>query len=434
MLRAVLLLLCLGQDDVRGLIEKLEDDSFEVRDRAQKDLVKLGEAAVPALRTFVDEARASKDRGELLLRAEAALREIELAAKSKAVCPDAPLFDFKALSKLGELGDAIEAKTKLPVEYGAPGRAQAITVAATSAPLMKILDDACRGQEALTWEWNDGKVLFKAEPHLARPSSYSGAFRVRLASLRLTRSTDFKVRSSVLACALEADHDPTVKPSRDRDLELIRATDDKGTLLEIRQGDDPEDGQQQQVFNRFRINRALRAGIVTQTAPSLWSLKGLPADARKVSLYGQVRFRFPLDRADVKIENPQGGESRELGDYTVRLDASNNKRWTLSFRKTKGSTSPQAFEEILRRLDAEAAVAIDEDGMEHRGTLAPAPDTMAANIVIVNGQVQETVDALGFLFQFPTLKAKAIKELRFRFADKLFEKLVPFALEDVELP
>ena len=418
-----------------GLIEKLEDDSFEVRDRAQKDLVKLGDAAVPALKKILDQARDSADRGELILRANAALREIELAAKSKSVCPDAPLFDFKLEVPLGDLADRLQDATKVPIDCGAPGRALPVKSVAERAPLMKVLDDLCRGREDLAWEWSDGRALFKVEPFAARPSAYAGAFRVRLASLRMTRSTDFKARTVSLIAGLEADHDPTVKPSKDRELEIVRATDDKGTMLEVRSGEELDEGQQQ-IFARGRFNRfVVRGGAPAPSAPAtFFTIRGLPPDARKITLSGQARYRFPLDRSDVKLENPQGGETRELGDYTARLDAAGNRRWMLSFRKTKGSTSPQSFDELQRRLEADSAVAIDEDGAEHKGTLNASPDTLAANIVIVNGQVQETVEGLGFLFQFPTLKNKGIKELRFRFADKLFEKVVPFTLENVELP
>ena len=61
-------------------------------------------------------------------------------------------------------------------------------------------------------------------------------------------------------------------------------------------------------------------------------------------------------------------------------------------------------------------------------------DAVAANIVIVNGVVQETVDQVTYQFQFPTLKGKAMKELRFRFADRMLEKTVPFAFDAIPLP
>jgi hypothetical protein len=165
-----------------------------------------------------------------------------------------------------------------------------------------------------------------------------------------------------------------------------------------------------------------------------FTLKGLHPDARKVTLHGRVQWRFPLDRSEIKLERPQGGETKELGEFTMSLQNSGGRRWTLAFKKTKGQTTSQTSEELNRRLDAESATAVDEDGMEHAGTLTPTGDTVAAQIVIVNGQVQESIDSLSYAFQFPTLKTKAVKELRFRFADKVLEKSVPFTLENVDLP
>jgi hypothetical protein len=441
MLRLALaaLLLAPVQDEaaLRSTIEKLEDDAFDVRDRAQKDLVRMGEAALPALRKAIAEARDSKDRGELLLRAEAAVREIELAAKSRSVCPEAPLFTFRVLGDLGDVGAHITKLTGLPVEYGTADRSRKLSFDVEGAPLMKVLDEVCRRNEGLTWEFkDDGKVLFKADGHVQKPSAYAGAFRTKLASMKLTRSTDFKGRTATLIATLEAEHDPTVKPSKDREIEITKATDDKGTELEAREGEDVEDGMQ--AFGRARFGRVWVRGQMGGAPPAVtgttFTLKGIHPEAKRITLQGRAKYRFPLDRTEIRIERPQGGETRELGEFTMRLESFGGKRWTLAFRKTKGQTSAQSIEELGRRLDAESALAIDEDGIEHKGTLAPSGDTVAANIVIVNGQVQETVESLTWAFQFPTLKSKAIKELRFRFADKVFEKVVPFTLENVDLP
>ena len=82
-MRSLFTLLALGlfaQDPALGdLLQRLEDDRAETREKAQKDLVALGEAAIPALRELIDSVKSS---GELKLRAAAVVREIELAAKA----------------------------------------------------------------------------------------------------------------------------------------------------------------------------------------------------------------------------------------------------------------------------------------------------------------------------------------------------------------
>ena len=80
------------------------------------------------------------------------------------------------------------------------------------------------------------------------------------------------------------------------------------------------------------------------------------------------------------------------------------------------------------------SLAIDDEGMEHKGTFQPGGDTMAARIVVVNGVVQQQVDGVSYLLQMPSLRGKTVKEIRFKFADRVLEKKVPFAFQDVPLP
>src|SRR6185436_19365839 len=82
-MRALLLLLLFvlqAQDQgLRELIQRLEDDRAESREKAQKEIVALGEAAIPALKAVVDSVQSP---GELKLRAAAVIREIELSVKA----------------------------------------------------------------------------------------------------------------------------------------------------------------------------------------------------------------------------------------------------------------------------------------------------------------------------------------------------------------
>ena len=436
---AVLLLLLVGQEDPRlaQLIRQLEDDAFDVRDQAQQALIEAGPAAVPVLRKAVEAARASGDRGELLLRAEEALRRIEQAAQTAAVCPEPRRITFTGANlPLRDVLAEISRQAGVRIDAGAVDGAEPVSVALTSAPIFEALDAVCRGHAARSWAHpEEGRFVMSKDPFVERPTSYAGAFRVRLGSLRLTRATDFKDRKAVLYASLEADHDKALKPSKAYDLEVQSATDDRGSTLEIRKGEDDND-----IFNaggRVRLNRAwvrMRPGVVPETSGETFTLRGLDLAARAFGLKGKATFRFALAPTDLRFERPQGGETREAGDFTIKLDLQGGRRWVVSFRRTKGPSGTGFFEELTHRIDAESATAVDEDGAEHRGTLSPTGDTVAANIVIVNGVVQETVDQVTYQFQFPTLKGKAMKELRFRFADRMLEKTVPFAFESVPLP
>lgn len=438
-LAAAWALLLLGQEDPRltELIRQLEDDAFEVREQAQLKLIEAGPAAVPALRKAVEGARTAGDRGELLLRAEEALRRIEQAVQTAAVCPEP-----KRITLTGEkllLRDVLEEISRqagVRIDAGAVDGNEPVSVSLKDAAVFEALDAVCRGSATRSWTHpEEGRFVMSKDAFVDRPTSHAGAFRVRLSSLRLTRATDFKERKALLIAGLEADHDKAIKPSRAYDLEIQSAWDDRGTALEIRKGEDDND-----VLGagaRVRMNRAwmrMRVGGAPEPSGETYTLKGLDTAARAFGMKGKATFRFPLTPTDLRFERPQGGETREAGEFTLKLDLQGGRRWVVTFRRTKGPSGPGFFEDLSHRIEGESPTAVDEDGAEHRGSLTPTGDTVAANIVIVNGVVQETVDQVTYQFQFPTLKGKGIKELRFRFADRMLEKSVPFSFDAVPLP
>jgi hypothetical protein len=118
----------------------------------------------------------------------------------------------------------------------------------------------------------------------------------------------------------------------------------------------------------------------------------------------------------------------------LKLETLGAGRWKLSVTKAKPDASNALMEDVQQRLDLESLVGLDEEGMEHKGTFQPSGDTMAARIVVVNGVVQQQVDGVSYLLQFHTLRAKASKEIRFKFADRVLEKKVPFSFQDIPLP
>jgi hypothetical protein len=436
----VLLLAAPAQDDagVRALAQKLEDDAFDVREQAQADLVKLGEPALPALRRMLSE---SKDRAELRLRLEAAVREIETAAKARSVCPEPRLTRFKADGlPLARILEEIGRQAEVRIDASAVDVAAAASLDLQGVPLMQALDGLCRGREDRRWEFvDDDKVRLLKEPTPGWPASYAGAFRTRITSMRHARSTDFKAKTSSVRLVIEADCEKRVKPSRGVEIEVAQARDDKGSMLEIRKGDDDDDGL---LVGKGAIRMArggmrvwAAGGNLDVPAGETLTLKGVDPAATSVSLQGTATFRFPLDRSDIRFAPPASGESRDASDLKLRLDAQGNGRWKLSISKAKPDTgTPGLAEDVQQRLDLESLVGLDEEGGEHKGTFMPSGDTMAARIVVVNGVVQQSVDAVSYALQFPSLRGKTAKEIRFKFADRVLEKKIPFSFDSVPLP
>lgn len=437
----LLALLAPAQDEakLRDLAGKLEDDAFDVREKAQADLVKVGEAALPALRNILAE---SKDRAELRVRLEAAIRDIELAAKARSVCPEPKLVTLKADNlPLGKLLEQIGRIADVKVEASALDLDSTASLDVQDAPLMMVLDEICRGREDRRWEFvEEDRIRFLKEPSPACPKAYAGAFRTRITSLRLARATDFRRKTASLRLVVEADCEKRVKPSKGVDIEVTKAEDDKGSAIEIRKGEDDDDGL---VVGRngIRVNRMgmrMWAGgmnMAGEPAGETVTLKGVDPAATKLSLQGVATYRFPLDRSEIRYAPPASGETRDAADLKLRLDAQGSARWKLTVTKAKpDGGSPSMLEDVQQRLDLESLVALDEDGGEHKGNFSPSGDTMAAQIVVVNGVVQQTVNSVGYLLQFPSMRGKSPKEIRFKFADRVLERKVPFSFQDIPLP
>ncbi|HEX7899766.1 MAG TPA: hypothetical protein VF950_18500 [Planctomycetota bacterium] len=437
MLRLLPLLLLLAPaQDPAELIRKLEDDAFDVREQAQADLVKLGEAALPALRKSLEE---SKDRAELRVRVQAALREIDLAQKSRTVCPEPKLVTLALQGPLRRLLEEVSRQTELKIESSAVDAEAPAALDVRGMPALQVLDLLCRGSAERRWEFvDDDRVRFLKEPQPAWPTSYTGSFRVRTTSLKLTRATDFKAKTSSLRLVLEADHDKRVKPARGVDITVTQAEDDKGSTIEARKGDDDDavmGGNGGIRINRGFVRMQVAGGMEAPAAGETITLKGLDPAATRVSFRGTATFRFPLDRTDVRFAPPQAGETRDAADLKLKLETLGAGRWKLNITKSKPDQGGNTLlEDVQQRLDLESLVGLDDEGTEHKGTFQPGGDTMAARIVVVNGVVQQQVDGVSYLLQLPTLRGKTTKEIRFKFADRVLEKKIPFAFENVPLP
>ncbi len=442
---AFLLLAPPAQDDARvlDLIRQLEDDSIEARERAQKELVRIGEPALPPLRKAVEQAGSADDRGELRVRGGAAIRQIELAVKARTVYQEPKLVTLgPSGTKLSEALAAISRQTGVRIDASAVDGEAEVTLDLKNVPLFRALDELCRGQEERAYEYREeGTVKILKERHVDYPTAYAGPFRIRILTMKAERSTDFKEKKSSLRLSLEADHEKYLKPWKNPEIEITGAADDKGTSLEVHEGDGEDEGANVLGGRAFAKIVVGGAGFLGGQDPSAgrksYTLKGLAAGASRVVLRGTARFRFPLESREIRFDRPAAGMTQETADYTVRLDAQPNRRqWTLSFRRKKPAAGATAslHEEVEQRLDLESLVGLDEDGAEHKGTLVSPRSSMVAAIRVVNGRLVQDADAAGFTAQFATLKLKPLKELRFRFSDATFVKPVPFSLENVELP
>jgi hypothetical protein len=432
-----------AQEDarIRDLVQKLEDDRYEVRDESQKELVRLGEAALPLLRKAFQEAGEEPDRGELRVRAQAAIRQIELDVKARAVYRDPKPVTLRVSdARLSEVAADLARQTGLKVDATAVDGDAPVTLDLRDAPLFRVLDELCRGRDDRTYEYREeGIVKLLREPHVAYPTGYAGPFRMRVLSLKMERSTDFKSKTASLQLGMDAEAEKYLKPTKHVEIALTRAQDDRGGALELKDEDLVQGMGGRVVMGGAVVMRAWAmagGGPGLAPPPKSFTLGGLSAGASRITLQGTARFCFPLESREIRLAKPDSGPAQDTSDYLVKIEPQGGRRWNVTFRRKKPAEGGGGglIEDVEQRLDLDSLAGIDEDGAEHKGLFQPSRDTMAARIRVVNNRVVQEMDTIAFLAQFPTLKAKSLKELRFRFADATFVKSVPFTIEGIELP
>lgn len=421
-LLAILVLGLFGQDGpVRDLVQKLEDDSVDAREKAQKDLVARGDDSLPVLRELLESPTAS---GELKLRAAAVIREIELAAKAAKVYREPKRITLNAADRtLREILDEVARQTEAKIDASAVDLAAKVTLDAQDDPLFEVLDRICRDQAERTWEvLEDGSIRMNRDRHVTAPAVYSGPFRVRVQSMNAQRNNDFKARTVVTTVSLQADWDKRLKPSKIVEIELARALDNEGTVLEIQ----AYDGNM--VFRggpgvQLRVGVGMALDSFDNSRSFMF--RNVGPTATSVDLEGTARYSFPLDQREIKLEKPAATETREIGDTTIRLSRTGMpENWSLSFHKAASANTPGWARTIGQRFEPDSFVVVDQDGTEF-------PATMRAQNRGRILQDETGVWYQGFVQRTP---GKAIKEVRFRFVDQTLVKTVPFKFTGLPLP
>jgi hypothetical protein len=185
LLLALPLLVSFAQEPtIEDLIKRLDDSDLEAREKAVKDLIKIGAKALEPLRKA-----AASESAEVRARAEQAIRFIEIGIKSREVCPPYPAFTLKHSGTVGEVLDELAKLSGARIEASAEQRAGKASADATS--LFQALDQVCAGRDDLTYSFgDDGKVKFLSERHSPAPAGYFEAFKVFLTEIHALRRSD----------------------------------------------------------------------------------------------------------------------------------------------------------------------------------------------------------------------------------------------------
>lgn len=423
------LLLGFAQDDaaLQDLIKKLDDSSLEVREKALRDLVKLGPKALESLRKAV-----SSESAELRVRAEQAIRAIELEVKSREVCPPSKPFTLKKSGTVGEILDELARLSGTPFEAATEQRE--LKAAVDASTVFQALDQICAGRDSLTYSFaDDGKVKFQPDRHPASPAGYFEAFKISLTETNVLRKTDYKEPTITARISLQAAWESRLKPLKRVQFQFETSKDDAGRDVEI------VAASMTDMFPVAGGGIFMAAGFGEESdssGPQTFGLKGLSPEAKSLaSLKGSAKVFFPISRVEVSFEDPEKGNNKAVGDLTIRLSGVSSKKnmITVKFGKSKGDITALAAE-ITDRLAADSVRAVDEDGKEHVGEFTPAQRDPAAGMVIIGGPGGDAPKTTTFQASFPTLEGKEFKRFKFRIAEALFEKVVPFEIKDIKLP
>jgi hypothetical protein len=326
-----LALLLLTQDlpaRIDDALQRLSDDSPQVREAAGTELSELGPDAVPLLRARLEGLDADR-RG----RVETALRRIEDRQKLARVLPPLRRATLDVADKpLREVIEEIGRQTGVPVDLSGGTFDAPVTLALRGALPMEAFDEACakaggfsyrvrRAGEEMGFNAGGppadggGALYFQPAAGGLGPAAYAKWYRMKLTQITLTRTNNFQRDQATAAIQLEILWPPPLAPHSVSEFRLVEATDEKGRSL-VPPAADPN--------NRFAM------GVGRNRYRNPWSggsyhsinLAYPAADATKIAvLKCSMTVVYPGDERAVLFENPSEarGESRELHGLKVTL-------------------------------------------------------------------------------------------------------------------
>jgi len=380
------------EERVRQLMEKLDDERLEVRDEAERELVKIGDPALRALR----EAASASDRSERRARAERAVREIEfLGDLRKAYGEPKPVTIRAAGKALNLVLEEISRQTGLTLEASAADKTSPVTIDAKDAPLLKVLDEICRGQAKRTYERrSDGSIRFLAAPHPKAAAAYVGPFCLRLSKLETVVEPVGKPRAVYIE--FDGDCERYPKPVGKLAVEVESAVDDKGTALEIKDGY----WSATKISTRGSMTTFGVADIVVHPPPDPYefTVSGVAPGASKLTLRGKATFAIPHRPREVIFDKLEKGQSKDSNGRVIILDQIRN--GVILFRVPSASGTAERLFELAGQADPESLVAVDRSGKVHRGSTP---------------FVGSSTEGAYFGVKFLALDDQQIRDIRFRF-------------------
>ncbi len=295
--------------EVSRLVRELEQESIDVRDRAQESLIRLGRRAEALLRAQMKEAPE-----EVRSRIEVVLREIERRERIRDVYAEpAPItLEFESVP-LSRVLEALSKQTRTTVVAEPEAAGETVTVKCVKTPVFRAVDDLCRAHGNLTYAIacaaGHTTVTIKRGKYVAHPRLVEERFVVWLDSIVLSVRSDLRGGSAGSgAMTFESGWESGNVPIRTH-LRLTEVLDDRGRSCLSLVSD--EGRKSSEAITRHEVE-----------------LEGVPSeDAKKLSVVrGVLEVTFPTDVTLLRFEGPanrvgatlsENGFQAALSDYQV---------------------------------------------------------------------------------------------------------------------
>lgn len=367
----------LAQDaGLRELMDRLEDDSIDVRTQAMAEIVRRGREALPALK-----GEHAKARGERRERLAEAIRAVGERDRLRNVLPPASRVTLKGKDRpLGEVLDALARQSRTPIEAGGVGRDQRVSVELAGVPFWKALDEVCKASGKVMYAVELDKVVLTAEPYAALPKAFSDGFAALVQRLELTTSAAFGAgnKQEQFLAAVQLCWEKGTSPSFLR-LRLHELVDDKGTNLR-------DDGSQDFTLAAEGAPAA-PSGLFHGFSVYAGRIPA-PEAARLARFRFTVDCEFALDYTGVTFANPEtaAGSVERCDKFTAHLQrcfrSGGTVRADLAFPRSTGV--PALFPTQAIRFK-------DRDGREYPAEFQGSSADDTSIVYILQGNVPEKV-------------------------------------------
>lgn len=406
--------------EIDRVAEQLGHEDGEVRQKAQKRLLEIGETARAAL-----ERLAKGPDIEIQTRARAILATLDQTARRTQWLGPAWTVKLPAGEyALGNIPALLQSQIPVPIEIPSESTFSRVRVGADGIGAWSFLDRLCEshGNLALPLERPEGGfALVKGIPARA-PTVYSGPFRIWIDKLTVEARNPYGPEWQAARMVLAIAWQPNVHPlshddlGREFDFKITDITDDKGLPLQL------------------EVPRAEPSSTTTgdQTRECVWrswkTFARPPAGLLRLGrVRGTVKMIFPADIVRVEFKNPTARATTTIkaGDYSIdlasckRTDSGLIARIVISRRG--GRQDRQGRVELTARFR--------DENIKMWGTGGKSYSFSVRSRSHSSNDDGESSEVIGFF----SLKEDAEK-LAFPFITDYFEEEIPFEFRDVELP